>query len=206
MDLLSSGGMLSIFVVGMGIAAFVVFILRWVAIRAAGINVRDLLTAVTTVLEGGNVQEALSQCEETKSSAAVVVRAGILHRDDPPHILREALEAAGREAVTPLERSLGVLLALAYTAPLLGLLGTLWGLYETLAAINGNMQTHLVQAVDMTQGVARAISTAACGILVGMLIHVFHIALSVRVDRLVSDMESAASQMYVYFSKNKAGY
>ena len=104
-----------------------------------------------------------------------------------------------------MERRLAVILTLAQTAPLLGLLGTLWGLFETLVVINTNAQSSFVQSIDLTQGVARAIGAAACGLVVAMLCHLYYNALIVRVDRLILDMERTASEMLVYFSKNKGG-
>jgi biopolymer transport protein ExbB/TolQ len=85
------------------------------------------------------------------------------------------------------------------------LLGTLWGLFETLVVINANAQARFVQSIDLTQGVARAISSAACGLGAAIICHIYYNALIVRVDRLILDMERTASEMFVYFSKNKGG-
>ena len=205
MDLFLKGGAVSWILLVFGVAATLMFILRWLAFRRAGISVDDLLKGVTTLLARGNDEEALSQCEETGGPAAAIVRAAITHRDAPPDALREAMESAGHNQAARMERGLAALLALAQTAPLLGLLGTLWGLFETLVVINANAQARFVQSVDLTQGVARAISSAACGLGAAIICHIYYNALIVRVDRLILDMERTASEMFVYFSKNKGG-
>ena len=205
MDLFLSGGALSWMLLAFGAAAALLFLERWLRLRGAGVNVEDLLGGVKTLLARGGGAEALSQCDETGGPAAAVMRAAITHRDAPPGVLREVLEAAGHAQAARMERRLVPLLTLGQAAPLLGLLGALWGLYETLAAMNADVQTRLVQSVDLTQGTARAAGTAACGLVVAIFCHVFYSALIVRVDRLVLDMERVASEMTVHFAKGKEG-
>ena len=189
----------------LGGVAVLLFCELWLRLRGAGVNVEDLLNGMKNLLARGGGGEALSQCDETGGPAAKVMRAAVAHRDAPPEALREALEAAGHAEVARMERRLAPLLTLGQAAPLLGLLGALWGLYETLAAVNANAQTHLVQSVDLTQGASRAISSAACGLVVALFCHLYCNAIIVRIDRLVLDMERVASEMAVHFLKNKGG-
>ena len=205
MDLFLSGGAVSWILLVFGVAATLMFIERWLSYRRAGMSVDGLLSGVKNLLASGNDGEALSQCEETGGPAAAIARAAIENRDAPENALREAMESAGANQVARMERRLTVILTIAQTAPLLGLLGTLWGLFETLVLLNTDAQVHFVQSIDLTQGVARAISSAACGLGVAMLCHLYYNALIVRVDRLILDMERTASEMFVYFSKNKGG-
>jgi len=205
MDLFLSGGVFAWMLAVCFVLAALFSFLLWLKLRGAGVNVEDLLNGIKTLLARGGVEEALSQCDETGGPAAKVVRAAVTHRDAPPEALREALEAAGHAEAARMERRLVPLLTLGQAAPLLGLLGAMWGLYETLAAANANTQTHLVQAVDLTQGAARAVSSAVCGLVVALFCHLFYNAIIVRVDRLVLDMERVASDMAVYFLKSKGG-
>ncbi len=205
MSLFLSGGVLPWILLVLGVAAVAIFLERWLFLRRAGINIGDLLTGIKNLLERGNDQEALSQCDETGGPSAAVVRAAITHRAAAPDILREAMESAGHAEVSRMERRLAVLITLAQIAPLLGLLGTLWGIFETLVVINTNAQAHFVQSVDLTQGVMRAIGSSACGLVVAMLGYLLYNTLVVRIDRLILDMERAASEMIVYFAKDKGG-
>ncbi|MCL1888374.1 MAG: MotA/TolQ/ExbB proton channel family protein [Kiritimatiellaeota bacterium] len=203
MDLFLSGGVLSWVLLAFGVVAGLLFLERLLRLRGAGVNVGDLLNGVKTLLARGGVEEALSQCEEAGGPAAAVMRAAVAHRDAPTVALREALESTGHAEVARMERRLAPLLTLGQAAPLLGLLGALWGLYETLAAANSGVQTHLVQAADLTQGAARAISNAACGLVVALLCHVFYNTIIVRIDRLILDMERVASEMTMHFAGKK---
>jgi len=205
MDLFLSGGVFAWTQLALFAIAVALFAELWFRMRGAGVNVEDLLNGIKNLLARGGGEEALSQCEETGGPAAKVMRAAVTHRDAPPEALREALEAAGHAEVARMERRLAPLLTLGQAAPLLGLLGALWGLYETLAAVNANTQTQLVQSVDLTGGAVRAISSAACGLVVALFCHLFYNAIIVRIDRLVLDMERVASEMTVHFLKNKGG-
>jgi len=201
MDLFLAGGVFAWTQLAFFAIAVLFSFVLWLRLRGAGVNVGDLLNGIKNMLARGGVEEALSQCDETGGPAARVVRAAVTHCDAPPGALREALEAAGHAEVARMERRLVPLLTLGQIAPLMGLLGALWGLYETLAAANANTQTHLVQAVDLTQGAARAISSAVCGLVVALFCHLFYNAIITRVDRLVLDMERVASEMAIHFLK-----
>jgi len=203
MDLFLSGGILSWVLLAFGAVAALLFLERWLRLRGAGVNVEDLLNGVKTLLAGGKSAEAAAQCDETGGPASAVMREAVRHRDAAPEALREALEAEGHAQTAIMERRLAPLLALGQAAPLLGLLGALWGLYETLASANAGAQTHLVQSVDLTRGAARAISNAACGLAAALFCHLFYNALIVRIDRLILDMERVASEMVVYLAKAK---
>jgi len=205
MTLLLSGGIVSVILLAFGALATLLFLKRWLSLRLAGVNIDDLLNGITNLLNRNAADEALAQCDATGGPASKIIHAAITHRADAPDALREAMESAGHHEATRLERRLALLLSLAQTAPLLGLLGTLWGFFETLLVINANAQAAIAQSADLTAGVARALGATACGLVVAMLCHLFYNTLIVRVDRLILDMERAASHMFILFTKNAGG-
>ena len=205
MDMFASGGVFAWILLAFGAIALALFADLWLRLRGAGVNVGDLIGGIKNLLSRGGVEEALSQCEETGGPAAAVMRAAVTHRDAPSEALREALEAAGHAEVARMERRLAPLLTLGQAAPLLGLLGALFGLYETLAAANAGAEAHLVQAADLTRGAARAIGAAASGLVVALFCHLFYNAIIVRIDRLILDMERVASDMTAHFIAGRGG-
>ena len=203
MDFLTTGGVVVGIELAMGAAAAVIFIERMLHLRRAGVDAADFLNGIRNLLDGGKHQEALSLCDDARGPAASVARAVIANRGKPPDILRECAEAAGNREAAPVERRLSLLAAFAQTAPLLGLLGTVAGVAETLGAMNA--RARLVQSADLTSGVMTALGTTAFGLGVAIFCHILHSALLARSDRLITDMERAASEMLVYFAPPAKG-
>ena len=97
-----------------------------------------------------------------------------------------------------MERRLVVVATVAQIAPLLGLLGTVIGMVETLMVMRPHGE--LVQSLDVMDGMIRALITTAAGLIVAIPCHVSFNLLVVKIDRIVLDMERAASDIVAYLS------
>lgn len=126
------------------------------------------------------------------SPLARVILAGLRVRGHGPELMRlAALDAAQRE-VPALERGLGVLLAATQVAPLLGLLGTVVGLFHAFAAASEAEQITLKL---LAQGVYQALGTTVAGLLVAIPAFLAYAMLSAFVGRLVGQLEHAATDL-----------
>ena len=100
------------------------------------------------------------------------------------------LEVGRHEAVV-LGRGLSVLDVVAVIAPLLGLLGTVWGMIAVFRAI----EIHGVgNAGALAGGIETALYTTFAGLLVAIPVRVAHSFLQSRVDTLIMHMEELALQ------------
>ncbi len=176
----------------MGVAAIVLFLLRLLALRRSHIDYVDFIHGVGNLLSGGREDEALALCEETAVPVARVVAAAIRRRTDSARSLREAVDTAGRVEVGRIARRFAALAIIAQTAPLLGLLGTFLGAIQTVNALN--VAGPVVRG-DLLAGFMQALVPAAAGLLVGIPAQVMYGVLRVRFERLVIELEAAASEV-----------
>jgi biopolymer transport protein ExbB len=182
-----------------GLVGFLVFVDRAVQLHRAQMRSDDFLPGIQTVLKRGNVDEALAICRETPGPVPQVVKAAILHRGDTPEGLRAALEDARVSEVSRMERRLVVVSTVAQLAPLLGLLGTLLGLLDFLTAMQRDLP--LVHSAKVLGAIQRAVIAVCAGLSVAIPAQVGSNLLGVRVDRIVLDMERAASEMIAFFAE-----
>ena len=117
-----------------------------------------------------------------------------------PRPWRPSSDSQGRAEVGRLDRRLAVLAIIAQTAPLLGLLGTVIGFVRTVRAAQAS---ELVSRTVLLDGVTESLVAAAFGLAVAILASVLYSFLRVRLDRLVVDLEAAASQVIGYISTQK---
>lgn len=176
----------------LGCVSVFVFMSRLLNLRRAQIDYMDFIRGVSNVLARGNADEALALCDDTPAPVARVVAAAIRHRDGSARVLREAVDITGRAEVSRLERRLALLAIIAQSAPLLGLLGTILGMARLAIRFNGST---LVTRGDLLGGALQCLTAAAGGLVVAVVVQVMYGMLHVRLERVVADLEAAASEI-----------
>ena len=202
-DTMLEGGPVFWIIAGCGVVALAVFGERMLHLRRARIRYGDFLKGVFNILEKGNVSEALALCEEAPGPVVHLVRTAILHRDAPRETLRDALDNAGHAEISRMERRLVILGTIVQLAPLLGLLGSFLGVLETVLVLRN--QAPLVQSVDVTGGLVRALVTSVAGIMVAIPAYAMFNLLVIRIDRIVLDMEQATSEIAAFMRRWQGG-
>jgi hypothetical protein len=123
-----------------------------------------------------------------------------LASDCPRSELRDIVQEAGQLEVPRLERHLPLLAGLAYTAPLLGLLGTVLGLLEAFYLVS--TQGGYATVADVSGAAYQSLISAAAGLAVAIPALIATGYLSGRVKDLLHDMERAGIEM-VNLIKNR---
>ena len=176
-----------------GAVAFAVFTERVLHCHRAQINSAEFLNGVRNVLKRDNVVEAISICDATPGPVARLVKTAILNRDQGRDRVREAVEESGLAEVPLLEEKLNLLATIAQIAPLLGLLGTILGFIEIFGQIQeAGLYAHVGL---LAHGVWKALICAAAGIAVAIPTHAGYNYLVSRINKIVLDMERAATEI-----------
>ena len=122
---------LALSVLGLG-----VFLERLVFLHRAQIRVGEFLRGLANLVREDRFDEARRQCLSTPGPAARVALSAVLAREAPREELRDIVQEAGQLEVPRLERHMLLLTLVVYTAPLVGLLGTVLGLLEAFYLIS----------------------------------------------------------------------
>lgn len=178
-----------------GAAGVLLFVSRWFAIRRARIDYADFIAGVENVISKGNESEALAICDDSPGAVSSIVAAAIRNRRGSPESLREAVDSTGRAEVGRLDRRIAPLAVIAQLAPLLGLLGTVFGLADVAKVLNS---AELVSSADLMQAVVGTLATAGAGLAVAIPVQLMHEILRARLDRITSDLEAAASRIVAF--------
>jgi biopolymer transport protein ExbB len=129
------------------------------------------------------------------------VKTAILHRADPKDSIQKALYEASLSETSRMERRLVVVATVAQTAPLMGLLGTVMGMIDSLLVMQ--QQGVLVQAAHVTNGLLKALVATGAGLMVAIPAYVAFNLLVIKIDRLVLDMERVASEVSAFLDENR---
>lgn len=168
------------FIVERGIA------LRWNKVIPPGVR-----HAVEFYRSPQDLSQLQAACEQNPSSCARLIRFAAQHVDWSRSENSDLLETRARHEVSQLERGLVVLEIIVGIAPLMGLVGTIYGLIMLFGSMNAGA------AVDNTQ-FAQGISLALYATLLGLLIAVPALIAwsyySKKVENLTVEMESICDE------------
>ena len=190
-----SGGPVFWILAALAVAAAVVFVERLVELRRAQIDWQDFLKGVKNVLDSGNADEALAICDDVSVPVANLMATAIRHRTASVRSIREAVDAQGRAEIGRLDRRLASLAIIGQVAPLLGLLGTVIGFIKTVLLVNGS---EIVSRASLMASSMEALGSAALGLGIAIPVAVMHGSLRVRMDRIVTELEAAATLVVGY--------
>ncbi len=193
-------GPVSMLLAVLAVAAVVIFLERFLELRRAHVDWQYFVDGVLNVLERGNVDEALANCDDTAVPVANIVATAIRHRDSSARVLKESVDAQGRAEVGRLNRRLAALAIIGQISPLLGLLGTVIGFIDTVKLANN---AALVVRADLLSASMDALVPAALGLAVAIAVVVMYGSLCVRLDRIAADLEASASHVVGYFAARK---
>ncbi len=193
-ELMVKGGWIMWPIMACSVAAAVLFLERVFHLHRAQIKPDDFLSGIYTIVNRGNTAEAVSICDQTPGPVAHMVRAALLHSDEPPEELKQTINKAGLGEVPRLEKNMGGLLTIAQLTPLLGLMGTVVGLIRVFMAMEQNAP--LAEIGDLSAGIWQALTTTAIGICVSIPAFAAYNFLLSRVENITLNMEYAAEEIY----------
>lgn len=168
---------------------------RMVALRWGRVIPRAFVDRFLQHLEQGKLtpETALRLCEENNSPMSEVFAHGVRKWGKTSVEVEQAIIDGGERQVSQLRTHLRIINGVATIAPLLGLLGTVFGM---IMAFNELAQGSDVDRGErLAYGIGVALITTAAGLIVAIPSLVLYMYLSGRVDRLVMDMDQLAQKV-----------
>ena len=184
------------------IIAVALIIERSVSLREVKIVPPTLLDQVMTVHARQGVTSEIVDKLAKDSPLGEVLAAGLRNEKSPRHVMKEAIEEAGRSVAHNLERFLTTLGTIATAAPLLGLFGTVVGMIE----IFGSQSPSGTNPQQLAHGISIALYNTAFGIAISIPSLIFYRHFKNKVDGFVVQMEQAASKLIDIVHGEREGY
>ena len=128
-------------------------------------NPDAMLSQALERVRSGNVKEAIWACAATTHPVGAVSKQVLENLHLSAQAIEEKMQIALSEQRLQLERNLGWLGTMGNTAPLIGLLGTVWGI---MRAFHDMARTGSAGPSVVAAGVAEALFTTAAGLLVAV--------------------------------------
>lgn len=192
-DLMVKGGWLMVPITACSVIALGIVVERFVNLRYGKVVKHDMLTNIENLLRDKKIPEATHLCKRYPSSMTRILLTAILNHDKEKYEIKEIIEDAGRHEVPVLEKHLTILGTISIISPLLGLLGTVWGMiqvFEKMVLLQG-----VSNPAGLAGGIRQALITTAAGLAVAIPTVVFYYYFQSKSDSMIVELEKNSLKM-----------
>lgn len=113
--------------------------------------------------------------------------------------VREIAETEGTRVATSLNNRVIYLADIGMVAPMLGLLGTVFGIIKSFGALGGT-ELGTARYAMLSSGVSMALVNTAAGLAIGIPAMIFYAFFRGRVQKIISELESAVTHVLALLS------
>lgn len=190
-DFVVKGGPMMIPIGLCSLVALAVIVERRISLRRKLIIPPDFLSGLDAALkvgDDGDRSAALAYCKANGSPIARVFAAGIKRLDEPVERREKHIQEAGEREVLGLRKFTRLLSVIASVAPLMGLLGTMFGMIRAFETVATSGEA-LGRTEVLAKGIYEALITTAAGLLLAIPVLMTYHWIAARIERLVADMD-----------------
>jgi len=186
-DLLLKGGIIMIPIFLLSLISVYIFTERYLLIKKISTSLDgNLMSQINQYLKAKDIQGALDYCNTCNTTTSMIIERGILRLGKPlPEIESSMTHVAGL-IVNNLEKNINILSAIATIAPMLGFLGTIFGMIKAFHNISlaNNISIGLIAG-----GIYEKMISSAAGIIVGVIAYILLTILNSMIDRKILNIE-----------------
>lgn len=169
--------------------AIFIFIERYLTIKKASKYDSSLMVQVKQHVMTGKLDSALAVCRANNNPLGRMLQKGLLRIGRPIKEIEGAIENVGKLEVAKLEKNLNILSIIATIAPMLGFIGTIFGviiIFRDVEIAGG------IDIASVSGGLYVKMVASAVGLTIGILSYIGYHWLNMMVDRLILRMETDA--------------
>ncbi|MBN8727383.1 MAG: MotA/TolQ/ExbB proton channel family protein [Xanthomonadales bacterium] len=186
LELLMAGGWAMVPILLCSAVALAIILERFWSLRRSAVAPPGLGGEVREWARTRRLDPAHVEALRTNSPLGELLAAALEVRHRPREVIKERVEDTGRHVVHRLDRFLNTLGTIALVSPLLGLLGTVFGLIRMFLAV---MVSGVGDPMKMAGGIGEALVCTAAGLCVAIPAYAFHRYFRGKVNDLLVEME-----------------
>ncbi len=153
-------------------------------------------------IRSGDLRGAYKMCEGRDELLSRVILAGLKMAEHERYIIQEAMESEGQRGAAALWQKISYLNNIGVIAPLLGLLGTVWGMIGAFNTIA--FDSAQVKGITMAFYVSQAMITTAGGLVVAIPALLMYYYLRGQAVKVIARVEAQASEFVELIVRSQA--
>jgi biopolymer transport protein ExbB len=199
--LLEAGGTIGWIIVALSVAMFALLFEHLITIRQATLVPASLAETLHREISSGSFRQADETCRNDSSFLGRVVSAGLAEVQLGYPAVEKAMEDAAQQQAARLFRRLEYFTVIGTIAPMLGLLGTVWGMILAFMEFEAKPNPTVS---ELAPGIYRALVTTLQGLCVAIPSLAAYAVLRNRLDELVATGVLMAEHVFSNFKRGLA--
>ena len=177
----------------MSVISVAIWLYAVLAVRSSARIPKTFLTSLQNKLSSNSFDEVLVLCEEKRSLLSRMLISGIYSRRHGLPVMIEAMKAEGKRSTISFWQKIGLLNDIAIIAPMLGLLGTVLGMFYAFYDVNRSIES----ITTLFDGLGISVGTTVAGLVVAILALILHSTAKYRLVKALALVENEAQNMAV---------
>jgi biopolymer transport protein ExbB/TolQ len=190
---MEDGGIFMWIILGIWIYACVLGVERLKAILKYDTDAISFMHQIRKFVMENEVHNAINLCSQSSSLVAKVFKDGLKRANQSRQQIQDIIEAAIIESNSMVEKRLGYIALVANVSTLLGLLGTIYGLIQSFAAVASADPSE--KSLLLAQGISKAMNTTAFGLVSAITLLVVHSFLSNKAQKIITDIDEQSMRL-----------
>jgi biopolymer transport protein ExbB len=182
--LLQAGGVIGYVIIGLSLAMVALIIEHLMSIRRGSLMPRSQAEELHQQITAGQIQQADQHCRQRPTFLSYVVLAGLQESGFGYNAVEKAMEDAALEQSARLSRKIEYLSVIGALAPMLGLMGTVWGMIQAFAEFTEKANP---MPADFAPAISEALVTTLLGLCVAVPALGFYAWFRNRIDEYVAE-------------------
>ena len=200
-DAFRNAGPIGIVLLILSVVALALVIEGFINLKRDKFAPPDLIDELEALFEEGNYQEALDLCENQRTYLTNVVAAGLGKLGHNFETIQTAVREMQEEETVKLFQKVGWLSIIAATAPLIGLLGTMLGMFITFGAIAAAAGS--VQPATLAYGIKMKLVTTIMGLCIAIPMSLMFFMFRNKVMRATIEVNAITEELFDRFRKEE---
>ncbi|MFT3995422.1 MAG: MotA/TolQ/ExbB proton channel family protein [Dysgonomonas sp.] len=201
-SLILKGGWILLPIFLLSLLAIYVIINKWLVISRMGKKDSIWLSRVVELVHEGKADKSLKFCVERPYASAKVIAAGLKEIDSSDSEIQESMEVEARQQISVLESQMNYLGITASIAPMLGFLGTIFGVIKIFYDI---AKTNDLAIDTISTGLYQKMICSGAGLLVGIIAYAGFYILNGRIDKVVANIDKDSNEVLKAIRAYKRG-
>jgi len=187
-EIFSASPMIYSILIILSIAAVSIWLYCLLTFREKNNMSSQVIKDVKTYLLNKEYEKAINYCNCQGHLFASIISSALNVRSHGPQFVAETMKSEGIRFSTKFWQKINLLNDIVIIAPMLGLLGTVIGMFYAFYAINRSIDS----ISSLFDGLGIAIGTTVAGLIVAILSMIFHATLKYRLVKMLNTVENEA--------------
>ena len=200
-EMIQAGGYVGYIILALSVAMIALIFEHLISIRHATLMPHGLAEEAHRLVGLQQYAQAEQQCKLQPSFLGYVISAGLAEVEMGYSAVEKAVEDASMEQAARLFRKIEYLSVIGNLAPMLGLLGTVWGMILAFMEFEAKANP---QVSELAPGIYRALVTTLLGLSVAVPALAAFAIFRNRVDELVAESTLMAEHVFTKYKRTVA--